>query len=124
MVVNGLFIDRRRYARSCGGRLLISLGQRRSNRAARQLRSGGGRARDGGKLTFGILCNSNKNFRQPAAHSSPDAMLIINARRVVLKKNASTQCTVPVLRIRRLEKLTSAVCPEVPMTQAKYRKSP
>ena len=51
-------------------------------------------------------------------------MLIVKATKVVLKKNANTQCTVPVRRIFRLVKLTSAVCPEVPMTLAKYRKSP
>ena len=40
------------------------------------------------------------------------------------KKNARTQCTSPVRRIEREVKLTSAVCPDVPMMQAKYRKSP
>jgi hypothetical protein len=57
-------------------------------------------------------------------HSKPEAMLIVSASKVVLKKNASTQCTVPVLRIVRLENPTSAVCADVPITQAKYKKSP
>ena len=36
-------------------------------------------------------------------------MLMVRATKVVLKKKASTQCTVPVRRILRLLKLTSAV---------------
>jgi hypothetical protein len=46
-------------------------------------------------------------------------MLMVNAMSVVLKKKASTQWTIPVRRICRLVKLTSAVCPEVPMTAEK-----
>ena len=46
-------------------------------------------------------------------------MLMVSANKVVLKKNARTQCTKPVRRMIRLVKLTSAVCPEVPITQAK-----
>lgn len=56
--------------------------------------------------------------------NKPEAILIVNATNVVLKKNAKTQCTMPILRIVRLVKLTSAVCPDVPMTLAKYKKSP
>ena len=48
---------------------------------------------------------------------------MVNATRVVLKKKAKTQWSKPVLRMLRLAKLTSAVCPEVPITQAKYKKS-
>jgi hypothetical protein len=54
---------------------------------------------------------------------NPEAILIVKATNVVLKKNAKTQCTKPVRLIFLLVKLTSAVCPEVPITQAKYRKS-
>ena len=46
-------------------------------------------------------------------------MLIVSAITVVLKKNASPHCTVPVLGILRLLKLMSAVCAEVPITLAK-----
>lgn len=49
----------------------------------------------------------------------PEAILIVNATNVVLKKNAKTQCIKPVLRIDLVVKLTSAVWPEVPITQAK-----
>lgn len=59
-----------------------------------------------------------------STQNRPEAILMVKASSVVLKKKASTQCTRPVLRMVRLLKLTSAVCPEVPMTQAKYRKSP
>ena len=58
------------------------------------------------------------------AQNKLDAIFIVNAIKVVLKKNANTQCTMPVLRIVRLVKLTSAVWPDVPMTLEKYRKSP
>lgn len=58
------------------------------------------------------------------SQNKPEAIFIVSATKVVLKKNASTQCTRPVLRILRLVKLTSAVCPDVPMTLAKYKKSP
>lgn len=44
---------------------------------------------------------------------------MVNATNVVLKKNAKTQCIKPVLRIDLVVKLTSAVWPEVPITQAK-----
>jgi hypothetical protein len=56
--------------------------------------------------------------------TNPEAMLMVKATKVVLKKKANTQCSKPVRRILRLAKLTSAVCPEVPITQAKYKKSP
>lgn len=39
----------------------------------------------------------------------PEAILIVNATSVVLKKNAKTQCIKPVLRIDLVVKLTSAV---------------
>ena len=48
-----------------------------------------------------------------------EEMLIVSAISVVLKKKASTQWTIPVRRICRLVKLTSAVCPDVPMTLEK-----
>ena len=63
---------------------------------------------------IGLLC-----CRGRVTQNRPEAMLIVSAIRVVLKKKAKMQCTVPVLRIRRLVKLTSAVCPDVPMTLAK-----
>ena len=44
---------------------------------------------------------------------------MVNANNVVLKKNAKTQWIKPVLRIDLLVKLTSAVWPDVPMTQEK-----
>ena len=56
--------------------------------------------------------------------TKPDAILMVKATKVVLKKKAKTQCSKPVRRMLRLAKLTSAVCPDVPITQAKYRKSP
>ncbi len=52
-------------------------------------------------------------------YSSPAAMLIASASSVVLKKNASTQCSVPTRRSALVANATSAVWPEVPMTQAK-----
>ena len=52
-------------------------------------------------------------------HIKLDAILMVKATNVVLKKNANTQCNKPVLRIDLLVKLTSAVCPEVPITLAK-----
>ena len=45
---------------------------------------------------------------------------MVSARMVVLKKNARMQCKVPMPRIWRELKLTSAVCAEVPIMQAKY----
>ena len=48
---------------------------------------------------------------------------MVSASSVVLKKNASSQPSLPVRRILRLVKTTSAVCAEVPMMLAKYKKS-
>lgn len=49
----------------------------------------------------------------------PDAILMVSATSVVLKKKARTQCSKPIRRIPRVVKLTSAVWPDVPMTQEK-----
>jgi hypothetical protein len=46
-------------------------------------------------------------------------MEMVSATKVALKKNASSQCTVPVLWIFRLEKLAPAVCNAVSMTLAR-----
>jgi hypothetical protein len=53
------------------------------------------------------------------AQNKLDAIFIISASSVALKKNARTQWIKPVLRIALEVKLMSAVCPDVPITQAK-----
>ena len=50
-------------------------------------------------------------------------MLIENARIVVLKANASTDCSSVRRRIGRVEMLTSAVCAATAIVNEKYRKS-
>ncbi len=51
-------------------------------------------------------------------------MLMVKASTAALKKKDSTQCAKLVRRMARVVMETSAVCPEVPMTPAKYKKSP
>ncbi len=51
--------------------------------------------------------------------SSPDAILTVSASSVVLKKKDRMQWISPIRRISFDVKLMSAVCPDVPMTQAK-----
>lgn len=46
---------------------------------------------------------------------------MFNATKVALKKNAKTQCTVPVMHIFRLVQPTT-IYPDAPMTMAKYKK--
>lgn len=59
------------------------------------------------------------DFLPTRAYKRPAAMLIASASKVALKKYASTQCTVPTPRNAPPLKETSAVWPDVPITQAK-----
>lgn len=58
-------------------------------------------------------------FSKIPGQTNPEAMLIVNATSVVLKKKANTEWTRPTRRMARELKPMSAVCPEVPMMQAK-----
>lgn len=49
---------------------------------------------------------------------SPDAILIVSASTIVLKKNDSTLWTSPARRVALVSNDTSAVCPDVPMIAA------
>jgi len=69
--------------------------------------------------TIGAVGQSGVGANSVVSQNRPEAILIVSATSVALKKKASTQWTVPVWRILRRVKLTSAVCPEVPITQAK-----
>lgn len=69
-----------------------------------------GRFRDSHDAPF-LLADKRQNILAP--------ILMSNASTVVLNKYAKMQWTLPMRRIGLLTNDTSAVCPDVPMTDAK-----
>ena len=59
----------------------------------------------------------------PPCSITPAATLIDSASRLALKKNETMQCSVPTGRSSGPQKLMSAVCADVPITQEKWKKS-
>jgi len=69
------------------------------------------------------VCNQ-ASLRDARLHlqNNSEEILMLNATKVILKKNAKTQYTVPVMHISQLVQPTIIVYFDAPMTMAKYKK--